>query len=116
MVLFSVEATRRWAADGITANAVMPGDIRTNLQPHQSGPEWEAIGGAYDWKTVEEGAATSVFVASTPLLAGIGGRYFEDCHEAAIIDPEIGRQRQEGALDPQTAAQLWDVAQDVLSH
>jgi NAD(P)-dependent dehydrogenase (short-subunit alcohol dehydrogenase family) len=120
IVLFAVEATRRWAADSITANAVMPGGIRTNLQQYQSGPEWEAIADNYDWKTVEEGAATSVFVATSPLLDGIGGRYFEDCNEAAIVDPEIGHERQQGvaayALDPEIAAQLWDLSLQMLNH
>jgi len=120
IVLFAVEATRRWAADGITANAVMPGGIRTNLQQYQSGPEWEAIADNYDWKTVEEGAATSLFVATSPVLDGIGGRYFEDCNEAAIVDPEIGHERQKGvaayALDPQIAAQLWDLSLQMLNH
>jgi NAD(P)-dependent dehydrogenase (short-subunit alcohol dehydrogenase family) len=120
IVLFAVEATRRWAADSITANAVMPGGIRTNLQQYQSGPEWEAIADNYDWKTVEEGAATSVFVATSPLLDGIGGRYFEDCNEAAIVDPEIGHERQQGvaayALDPQIAAQLWDLSLQMLNQ
>ena len=120
IVLFAVEATRRWASAGITANAVMPGGIRTNLQQYQSGPEWEEIDATYDWKSVEEGAATSVFVATSPLLAGIGGRYFEDCHEAAVVDPEIGHERQQGvaayALDPQIAARLWDVAEDMLNR
>jgi NAD(P)-dependent dehydrogenase (short-subunit alcohol dehydrogenase family) len=120
IVLFAVEATRRWAADSITANAVMPGGIRTNLQQYQSGPEWEAIADNYDWKTVEEGAATSVFVATSPLLDGIGGRYFEDCNEAAIVDPEIGHERQQGvaayALDPEIAAQLWDLSLQMLDH
>jgi hypothetical protein len=55
-----------------------------------------------------------VLVATSPLLGGIGGRYFEDCDEAAIIDPEIGHGRQRGvaayALDPQTAARFWDVS------
>jgi NAD(P)-dependent dehydrogenase (short-subunit alcohol dehydrogenase family) len=113
-VLFAVEATRRWAADGITANAVMPGGIRTNLQRHQSGPEWDEIDRNYDWKTVEEGAATTVFVATSPLLNGIGGRYFEDCHEAEVVDPAVGHERQKGvaayALDPQAAAKLWEVS------
>jgi hypothetical protein len=84
------------------------------------GPEWEEIDWNYDWKTVEEGAATSVFVATSPLLAGIGGRYFEDCHEAAAVDPEIGHERQQGvaayALDPQTAQQLWDVSLQMLNQ
>ena len=120
IVLFAVEATRRWAADGITANAVMPGGIKTNLQQYQSGPEWEAIAESYDWKTVEEGAATSVFVATSPLLDGIGGRYFENCNEAAVVDPEIGHERQQGvaayALDPRVAAELWDVSLKLLQQ
>jgi NAD(P)-dependent dehydrogenase (short-subunit alcohol dehydrogenase family) len=120
IVLFAVEATRRWAADGITANAVMPGGIRTNLQQHQSGPEWEEIDRNYDWKTVQEGAATSVFVATSPLLLGIGGRYFEDCQQAPVVDPQIGDERQAGvaayALDPKTAKQLWDVSLQLLDR
>ena len=120
IVLFAVEATHRWAADRITANAVMPGGIRTNLQQFQSGPEWEAIDKSYDWKTVEEGAATSVFVATSPLLTGIGGRYFEDCNEAEVVDPQIGHERQKGvadyALDPEVAAQLWDVSLQMLDQ
>jgi NAD(P)-dependent dehydrogenase (short-subunit alcohol dehydrogenase family) len=117
-VLFAVEATRRWAPEGITANAVMPGGIRTNLQRHQSGPEWDEIDKNYDWRTVEEGAATTVFVATSPLLSGIGGRYFEDCQEAAVVDPAIGHEQQKGvaayALDPQAAEQLWEVSLDHL--
>jgi len=117
-VLFAVDASRRWEADKITANAVMPGGIRTNLQRHQSGPEWAAIDRSYDWKTVEEGAATSVLVATAPLLNGIGGRYFEDCHEAAVVDPIVGQQQQAGvaayALDPEVAAKLWETSLDLL--
>jgi NAD(P)-dependent dehydrogenase (short-subunit alcohol dehydrogenase family) len=119
-VLFAVEATHRWAADGITANAVMPGGIRTELQRHQTGPDWDEIDRTYDWKTVKEGAATSVFVATSPLLVGVGGRYFEDCHEAAVVDPEVGYQSQHGvaayALDPQAAARLWDVSLELLNQ
>jgi NAD(P)-dependent dehydrogenase (short-subunit alcohol dehydrogenase family) len=118
-VLFAVEASRRWRDDGITANAVMPGGIRTNLQRHQSGPEWDEIDRTYDWKTVEEGAATSVFVATSALLRGIGGRYFEDCHEATVVDPEVGHAQQAGvaayALDPDAAARLWDVSLQMLN-
>jgi NAD(P)-dependent dehydrogenase (short-subunit alcohol dehydrogenase family) len=119
-VLFAVEATHRWAAEGITANAVMPGGIRTELQRHQSGPEWEAIDKGYDWKTVEEGAATSVFVATSPLLAGVGGRYFEDCNEAKVVDPEVGQETQHGvaayALDPEAATRLWDVSAELIDQ
>src|SRR5258707_4821937 len=101
-VLFAVEATKRWAGDGITANALMPGGIRTGLQRYVSGEELErlrAVAGCAElkWKTPEQGAATSVLVATSPLLDGIGGRYFEDCNEA-----ETGklRARNGGAEDP----------------
>jgi NAD(P)-dependent dehydrogenase (short-subunit alcohol dehydrogenase family) len=118
-VLFAVEASRRWRDDGILANAVMPGGIRTGLQRHQSGPEWEEIDRTYDWKTVEEGAATSIFVATSPLLRGIGGKYFEDCHEAAVVTPEEGHAKQAGvaayALDPDAAERLWDVSLQMLN-
>ena len=89
-VLFAVEATKRWASEGITANAVHPGGISaTNLSRHMD-PEALAgvlASGTFTDKTVEQGAATSVLVATSPLLDGIGGRYFEDCHEAPVLDP-----------------------------
>src|SRR5205823_6334318 len=77
-VLFAVEATRRWADDGITVNALMPGGIRTNLQRYVTDEELDRLraqaGGdtAVQWKTPEQGAATSVLVATLPLLDGIG--------------------------------------------
>jgi NAD(P)-dependent dehydrogenase (short-subunit alcohol dehydrogenase family) len=80
-VLFAVGATRRWAEDGITANALMPGGIATELQRHVGGAEYleeaaerfRQAGSAL--KTVEQGAATSVLLATSPELDGIGGRY-----------------------------------------
>ena len=98
----------------------MPGGIRTGLQRHQSGPEWEEIDRDYDWKTPEEGAATSIFVASSPLLDGIGGRYFEDCQQAEVVDPETGLASQKGvaayALDRKAASRLWDVSRDLIDR
>ncbi|MGA8116789.1 MAG: SDR family NAD(P)-dependent oxidoreductase [Actinocatenispora sp.] len=118
-VLFAVEATRRWAADGITANALMPGGIATALQRHVGGAEYmERAGERFRQagsalKSVEQGAATSVLLATSPQLAGIGGRYFEDCNEAPVI-----RRRGEAgvggvapyALDPGNAERLWEVS------
>ncbi|MGW3988022.1 SDR family NAD(P)-dependent oxidoreductase [Streptomyces sp. NPDC004830] len=84
-VLFAVEGAVRWAADGITVNVLMPGGIRTNLQRHVTEEELarlraQAAGGAeLRWKTTEQGAATSVLLAASPLLDGVSGRYFEDC-------------------------------------
>lgn len=116
-VLFAVEATKRWAADGITANALMPGGIRTNLQRHQEGnPEFKTLMDSYSWKTPEQGAATSVFVAVSPLLEGIGGRYFEDVAEAGPHVPPGNTGVADYALDPEAAARLWDVSQEMLAR
>ncbi|MGK5443439.1 SDR family NAD(P)-dependent oxidoreductase [Micromonospora sp. URMC 105] len=124
IVLFAVEATRRWAADGITANAVMPGGIRTNLQRHQTGahvdPAIKEIFDNYPWRTVEQGAATSVLLAASPLVQGIGGRYFENCNEAKpagstdVSGDEAGVAAH--ALDPQAAARLWDASLEMLDR
>jgi NAD(P)-dependent dehydrogenase (short-subunit alcohol dehydrogenase family) len=71
----AVEAAKRYAADGITANALMPGGIRTGLQRHQTSAAQEIFDN-YNWKTPEQGASTSVLLAASPLVAGVTGRYF----------------------------------------
>jgi NAD(P)-dependent dehydrogenase (short-subunit alcohol dehydrogenase family) len=119
-VLFAVEATRRWAEDGITANALMPGGIRTGLQRYVTDEELERLrrqtgGGGASWKTPEQGAATSVLVATSPLLDGIGGRYFEDCNEAGLNQPGSRRGVAAYALDTGSAARLWQVSVDTLA-
>ncbi|MBW4702472.1 MULTISPECIES: SDR family NAD(P)-dependent oxidoreductase [unclassified Micromonospora] len=118
-VLFAVEATRRWADDGILSNALMPGAIHTNLQRYVSAEELERMraasgGGAATWKTVEQGAATSVLVATSPLLDGIGGRYFEDCQQAAPHQPGTRTGVAAYALDPAAAERLWTVSEQTL--
>ena len=110
-VLFAVHAGTRWADDGITANALMPGGIRTGLQRHQSGPEYEAIAAAYPWKTLQQGASTSVLLAGSPVVEGISGRYFEDNAEAELTtDPDAESGVRPHALDPGSAARLWDLS------
>jgi NAD(P)-dependent dehydrogenase (short-subunit alcohol dehydrogenase family) len=119
-VLFAVEATRRWAGDGITVNALMPGGIRTGLQRYVTDEELDRLrsqtgGGGASWKTPEQGAATSVLVATSPLLDGIGGRYFEDCNEAGLNQPGSRRGVAAYALDTDSAALLWQVSADTLA-
>ncbi|MFF4875930.1 SDR family NAD(P)-dependent oxidoreductase [Micromonospora sp. NPDC000668] len=115
-VLFAVEATRRWADDGIVANSLMPGAIRTNLQRYVSDEELDRLraGNAAAWKTPEQGAATSVLVAASPLLDGVGGRYFEDSQEAGPAKPGDRRGVAEYALDPEAAERLWEVSTQLL--
>ena len=74
-VLFAVEATKRWSDYGITVNALMPGAIRTALQRHVTEEELDRLraqsgAAAPTWKTPEQGAATSVLLATSPLLDG----------------------------------------------
>ena len=120
-VLFAVEATKRWANDGIIANALMPGAIRTNLQRYVTEEELARLradsgGGTTPfWKTPEQGAATSVLVATSPLLDGVGGRYFEDCNEAQINQPGTRRGVAPYALDPEAAERLWQVSVETLA-
>ena len=116
-VLFAVEAARRWADDGITANALMPGGIVTNLQRYMDPAVvagWsrgEGTGGMV-LKTLEQGAATSVLLATSPELAGVSGRYFEDCNEAPVVanDSEASTGVRAYAIDPEAAKRLWDVS------
>ena len=88
--LFAVEAQRRWGAEGITANALMPGRIWTGPQKH-----WDpavvaelTVQAADQMKTTEQGASTSVLLATAPEHEGYGERCFEDNREARVV-PEI---------------------------
>jgi NAD(P)-dependent dehydrogenase (short-subunit alcohol dehydrogenase family) len=129
-VLFAVEATRRWSGDGITANAVHPGAIlATNLSRHMD-PKYLAElrasatyaetfdGSRVRYKTIEQGAATSVLVATSRQLDGIGGRYFEDCNQAPLLDPDAPNTSTSGvaayALDPANANRLWKLSLELL--
>jgi NAD(P)-dependent dehydrogenase (short-subunit alcohol dehydrogenase family) len=116
-ILFAVGVGQHWADDGIVANALMPGSIRTGLQRHID-PEWyervrEQLKDVMPVKSPEQGAATSVLLAGSPLVDGISGRYFEDVKEAQIVHErgEIGARGVAGyALDPGNAERLWELS------
>ncbi len=112
-VLFAVGATARWARDGITVNALMPGAIRTNLQRHVEG---QISAGQLRWKTTEQGASTSVLLATWPLLKGIGGRYFVNNNEAEVVDGRTDDLTGVApyALAPANADRLWEVTEHLL--
>ena len=110
--LLAVEATRRWSGEGIYANALNPGAIATGLQQHTGGlrtPKERQ-------KTVQQGAATSVLLAASPLLDKVGGRYFEDCNEAAVVTRRPADYTGVAwyAVDQANAGRLWDTALDLL--
>ncbi|MGQ5262629.1 SDR family NAD(P)-dependent oxidoreductase [Micromonospora sp. ZYX-F-536] len=119
-ILFTVALANRWAADGITANALHPGGIMTNLQRHLDDAQLRWVGAVDEqgnrlevppgWKTPQQGAATSVLLAASPEVDGVTGRYFEDANEALVI-----AERSDGmsgvlpyALDDKDADLLWE--------
>jgi NAD(P)-dependent dehydrogenase (short-subunit alcohol dehydrogenase family) len=113
VILFSVAANKRWAGDGITVNSLNPGAIATNLQRHVGGvlktpPELQ--------KTPEQGAATSVLLATAPMLEGNGGHYFENCNEAETVCQRTPDYHGVApyALDEQNADRLWETSMELL--
>jgi hypothetical protein len=50
----------------------------------------------YRYKTLEQAAATSVLVATSPQLEGIGSRYFEDCNDAPVVEPDSSQTTRSG--------------------
>ncbi|QWF20446.1 SDR family NAD(P)-dependent oxidoreductase [Nocardioides sp. LMS-CY] len=117
-VLFVVEAARKWAAEGISANALNPGFINTGLQRHVDDDTMRALGAMDEdgnlveadyYKTPAQGASTSALLAGSPLVAGVTGRYFEDNQEAAVV-AEGDHGVAPHALDEATAAWLWQYA------
>ncbi|MCP2241466.1 SDR family NAD(P)-dependent oxidoreductase [Lentzea aerocolonigenes] len=120
-ILFGVEAGKRWASEGITMNALMPGSIATNLQRHLTQEELQErirqSGAATKRrvKTPEQGAATTLVVATSPLLQGRSGLYFEDCNEAQPNTGGVLSGVAPYAQDPEAASQLWKVSTETLS-
>ncbi|EFH85827.1 SDR family NAD(P)-dependent oxidoreductase [Ktedonobacter racemifer] len=121
-VLFAVEAARRWADDGIVANALNPGRIAsTNLGRYmKDAPVNSAQSGlasrGVSVKNIEQGAATSVLLAASPLVESVSGRYFEDCNEAGPHQPGIRRGVAVYAIDPDNARRLWNISQHMLNE
>ena len=118
-VLFAVEFDRRHKAAGVRAAAVHPGGIQTELGRYMT-PEIiaqllkniedsaQAGGQTFSWKTIPQGAATSVWTAGVAPADAVGGRYCEDCHVAELNpDPAARGGVQPYALDPAHAKALW---------
>lgn len=118
-ILFAQEATRRWSADGIFANAVLPGSVLTGLQRYHGEEMKRRIGfiladGSVspDVKSLGQGAATTLWAATAPELAGRGGLVLEDCAEALPVGPDTHPWSgfDAAVADPQTARGLWEAS------
>jgi NAD(P)-dependent dehydrogenase (short-subunit alcohol dehydrogenase family) len=133
-VLFTVELDRRYGHEGIRALAAHPGVV---IGPGPFTPEraarYRAQGLVDDdgatvidpeggRKTVEQGAATVVLGAASPLLDGVGGVYLKDC-DVAVLDDELRpltadslpSEANSAMLDPDDARRLWELSERLLS-
>ncbi len=122
--LFAVELDARGAEHGVRAFAVNPGGIMTGLQRHLTQEEmvaagWmDAAGTLRDgFKNADQGAATAVWAATSPILDGRGGVYCEDCNIAAPTDTASELARFAGvdahAVDPDSARRLWALSAEL---
>jgi NAD(P)-dependent dehydrogenase (short-subunit alcohol dehydrogenase family) len=139
-VLFAVELDHRFCGDGIRGYALHPGGIvETNLAPWLTDEDKRAMGlldeqgrpivaPERDLKTPQQGASTTVWGATSPLLADVGGVYLQNNDVAPIddepvgIDPDIASGPIEMtvgvapyAVDPEAAQRLWELTERLLS-
>ncbi len=127
-VLFAVEFDRRHKSSGVRATAVHPGGIRTELSRHLTPEVREKLieqinasqpkGAApFSYKSIPQGAATSVWAACVADAGAIGGRYCEDCHVAEFASvPGLREGVQRYALDPQRAQALWQKSEELVGE
>ncbi|MEU0206046.1 SDR family NAD(P)-dependent oxidoreductase [Streptomyces canus] len=122
-VLFSVHLDKLGADHGVRAFSLHPGGILTPLQRHLPKSEMVERGWIDDqgnvlnpsgFKSPEQGAATQVWAATSPQLAGMGGVYLEDCDiaEPAVDGDESGGVRA-WATDPEQAERLWTLSAEL---
>jgi NAD(P)-dependent dehydrogenase (short-subunit alcohol dehydrogenase family) len=109
-ILMTVELHRRFGADGITALAVHPGTCATNLGRYMDRATAKKLFAMSaetftpaNMKSVAQAAATSVWAATAPSLAGRGGSYLADCQISEAAP---------GATDPAAAQRLWSLSQE----
>jgi NAD(P)-dependent dehydrogenase (short-subunit alcohol dehydrogenase family) len=129
-VLFAVEFDRRHKDRGVRAAAVHPGGIQTELGRHMT-PELiqemvdninraQPAGGtaAFEWKTIPQGAATSVWAGVVAPAEAVGGRYCEDCHVAEVVDGDALTRGgiRPYALDPERAKALWALSEAMVGE
>lgn len=128
-ILFAVEFDRRHKGRGVRAAALHPGGIHTELGRHLDEGALEALvaqinesakaagGEAFEFKSIPQGAATSVWAAAVADPDEIGGRYLEDCHIAKLAENEGLREGVRAyALDPDNAKALWAKSEEMVGE
>ncbi|XP_006835326.1 PREDICTED: retinol dehydrogenase 14 [Chrysochloris asiatica] len=105
-ILFARELARRLEGTNVTVNVLHPGIVRTNLGRHINipllvKPLFNLVSWAF-FKTPIEGAQTSIYLASSPEVEGVSGKYFGDCKEEELLPK---------AMDESVARKLWDISE-----
>ena len=118
--LFAVEFDRRHQDRGVRAASVHPGVIQTELGRHvppETMTQATSAQPGFVWKTIPQGAATSVWSGVLADAEAVGGRYCEDCHVAEIsTDPSVRGGVQPYALDTERAKLLWAKSEQMVGE
>jgi NAD(P)-dependent dehydrogenase (short-subunit alcohol dehydrogenase family) len=131
-VLFAVEFDRRQKAGGVRAAAVHPGGIQTELGRHMTAEVTQRMieqinaqnsragQPAFEWKSIPQGAATSVWAGCVADADAVGGRYCEDCHVAEVVEGGDVVSIRGGvrgyALDADRAKALWALSETMVGE
>jgi NAD(P)-dependent dehydrogenase (short-subunit alcohol dehydrogenase family) len=128
-ILFAVEFDRRHKSEGVRATAVHPGGIQTELgrymtpqlreQMIKSIDEGNKAAGLppFQWKTIPQGAATTVWSGFVASADDVGGKYCEDCHVAQLSDNPAARGGVRAyALDGEHAKALWAKSEEMVGE
>jgi NAD(P)-dependent dehydrogenase (short-subunit alcohol dehydrogenase family) len=132
-ILFSVGFDKRHRGRGVRAAAVHPGGIQTELGRHIGADEMQKLvdrisaqraaegKGPFQWKTIPQGAATSVWAGVVAPADEIGARYCENCHVGNIVPEDVALTVvSEGvrayAVDPTNAEALWKKSEEMVGE
>jgi NAD(P)-dependent dehydrogenase (short-subunit alcohol dehydrogenase family) len=123
-VLFAVALDRRLRDRGVRACAVHPGGIQTELGRHLTPEVMERFRSRFPnrpsertgFKSIPQGAATSVWAAVVADADSIGGRYCEDCNVAEVIDDQLSQGVMPYAVDPAGADALWTRSEELVGE
>jgi len=132
-VLFAVAFDKRHRDRGVRAAAVHPGGIRTELGRHAEPGRIEKVieelnrqltaqgKGPFQWKSIPQGAATSVWAAVVAPANEIGGQYCENCHVGHIVPDDapitvVSEGVRGYALDPNNAEALWKKSEELVAE
>ena len=132
-ILFAVAFDRRYRSRDIRAAAVHPGVIQTELGRHMDPATLRAMidqlekqlaaegKSSFPWKTIPQGAATSIWAAVVAPASEIGGKYCENCHVGQVVPEDVAISPTSGgvrpyALDPNAAAALWKKSEEMVGE